>query len=118
MTFCCNDYDGDIICCVIDATASLLTLRGRFFGTVTESIILLLIAFLAIVVHNSNYVIITLFVAGLFILSIFFKDGQFPSSLSLLSAFLFLTVQLVDKTLLMMGCNLWISGVGSNRSTN
>ncbi|RYD59452.1 MAG: hypothetical protein EOP56_00895 [Sphingobacteriales bacterium] len=45
-----------------------------FSNSKAKNIILLLIAFLAIVVHNSNYVIITLFVTGLFILSIFFKD--------------------------------------------
>ena len=47
----------------------------------------------------------------------FFKDGPFPASFSLFLSFQF-NLQLVEKTLLMLGFELQISGVGSDRSTN
>ena len=50
---------------------------------------------------------------------IFFKEGPFltSSSFSLLLSFLF-NSHLVDKTLPILGFEPWISGDGSNRSTN
>ena len=46
----------------------------------------------------------------------FFKDRPCPASFSLFLSFL-LVDKLVDKTMPITGFELWISGVGSDRST-
>ena len=51
-------------------------------------------------------------------LTLFFKDRPFPASFLYFRIFCILIARLVEKILPITGFKLWISGVGSNHSTN